>query len=516
MTVFAASGPTLAQVGVDGLRLVGRNLDQYAHVMSFQVVGDYAYASVGFGRPGLETYDISDPADPVRVSTQGGASWRASVSEHALFSYRHLDGVEAYDISSGIPVLLDAYDPLQARTSYEGGVRVGDSLYVASHQIGIEILHIREGGFPDSSVSAGRPWGVDSRTGDARAGNGRVNDGRVDGAPADGARAGEAQVAGRTRVGPRMSLSYGGRIGLTSNAAWDIEASGGYLFVANGRFGLEVVRLSGTPAPVATLPLPGLANDIVISGATAILALGPDGVATVDIADPNHPLLLDIHSTLGNAFSMGLVGDRLAVGAYPYLEEYDVSDPRSILRTGWDQARVYAMGAGAGVNSAGDTVYVVADWEGMAVYLPEDDPGSDIEIVPTHLDFGAVTTPRDTTVEVRNTGSGTLHVDFITTPIGFSASPTDFMVPPGGVQHVTVTATGAPSVQGKIHYFSNDPDEFARDQIFSTQFVYQNNTTFPQAGSPAPFFQLRGTDGNFHWLTRYLGKVVYLEFGANW
>ncbi|MBW1689096.1 MAG: redoxin domain-containing protein, partial [Deltaproteobacteria bacterium] len=78
-------------------------------------------------------------------------------------------------------------------------------------------------------------------------------------------------------------------------------------------------------------------------------------------------------------------------------------------------------------------------------------------------------------------------------------------------QLVTVTVAGTGSVRSTIRYYSDDPDEPE-----SIQYVYKNNTTFPQIGSVAPDFTLPGNDGQSHSLSDYLGRVIYLEFGASW
>jgi hypothetical protein len=441
-----------AQDGIDGMRLLGRNEDEFAHMMDFHIVGDYAYASVGLGQ-GLQTYDISDPTNPVRTSAGGFPGWRAWAQGDTLFNFCHENGVQLFDISGGAAVLLDTYNPSDPLIYYEGGVRVGNFLFVAAHQEGIQILNVGPGG-------------------------------------------------------PSLISS----ISLADNACWNVTVSGGYLYVANGRFGLSVVDLSG-PSEIATLQLPGLANDIELSGQTAFLSLAAEGVASVDISDPSNPIFLDRVETFGNAFSMGRVGDILAVGSYPYVERFDVSDPHSLTRAGWDATKVYAMGADAGALSSGDTVIVVADWRGMGVYGPEPDPNGDIEVYPLRLDFGEVTAvaSRDTTVRVRNNGAGTLQVASIVTPSGISVNPTAFTVDPGGFQLVTVTASGLIPLRDEIRYVSNDPDESA-----FVQYVYKNNASFPQAGSLAPDFTLLGTDGNWHTLSDYRGRVIYLEFGATW
>ena len=78
-------------------------------------------------------------------------------------------------------------------------------------------------------------------------------------------------------------------------------------------------------------------------------------------------------------------------------------------------------------------------------------------------------------------------------------------------QVVTLTGTGPGSAVGTLSIVSNDPDE----PIFDVGAT-MNNSTFPQLGSPAPYFNLLGTDGQFHTPASYQGKVVLLEFAAAW
>jgi hypothetical protein len=440
-----------AQGGIDEMRLLGRNNLEFAHMMDFQVKGDYAYASVGLGL-GFQTYLISDPQNITRVDRQGQHAWRSHIAGDLAFSFHHDGGFSVYDISFAVPAMLGSYNP-SGNTSYESGVLVEDDLFVAAHNEGLARFDLSHPGAP-------------------------------------------------------VLLSS---IPLAENACWDVVATNEFLFIANGRFGLSIVDL-GNLTEVAAIDLPGLASDVELSenNLTAFLALGPDGVIAVDITDPLSPVIRSHADTFGNVISMGRVGEILIAGSYAYAERFDISDPDAIIRSGWDATTVYAMGADGGVNSQGDTLLVVADWRGMAVYAPEADPGGDIEVYPLRLDFGEVTASADTTVLVRNNGAGVLTVSAIQAPSGITVVPDLFTLDPGETQAVVVSA-GFEPVRGLITYQSTDPDEG-----FFKQFVYVNNSNFPQNGSAVPEFTLSGTDGESHSLSDYAGKVVFLEFGANW
>ena len=190
------------------------------------------------------------------------------------------------------------------------------------------------------------------------------------------------------------------------------------------------------------------------------------------------------------------------------MELFDISDPDSITRAGWDNTHVWAHGA----DVRDDSVIAVADWRGMSVYRVGADPGSDIDVLPEVLDFGTLADSRDTTVTIRNTGSARLDVTSVGVPSGISVIPTSFSVPPGDSQLVTVTADGSGQLNGMITWNCNDPDEPGRQQE-----VYKNNAgRFPEYGSAIPDFNLQGTDASWHRLSDYNGKVVYIQFGASW
>jgi hypothetical protein len=438
-----------ARADVDNLRLVGHNEVNRNHLMDVEIVGDRAFVCCGLGA-GLEQYDISDPANPQRTWTGGPDCWRArAYGDTVLFMFCRLDGAVRVGIT-GTPANRGQYNPPGNREALEGGALVGDTLYAAAHQNGIYLL-------------------------DCSAPNALAKVGSISLAP--------------------------------TAAAWNVEARDSFLFVANGRHGLAVIGLAGTPRRIADLELPGLANDIVLDGDVAVFSLGASGLATVDVSDPHAPVLLDTIGTDGCCWGLGIEGSLVACGSWRVLELFDVSDPGHILRAGWDNSRTWAHGA----DIRGDSLVVIADWRGMSCYRVGADPGADIDVEPEGLDFGAVASAVETTVVVRNTGAATLSVTSVGVPAGITVNPASFSVPAGESLEIFVTASGPGQVNSQLTFNCNDP--------FYPQYqveVQKNNTAFPQYGSTAPGFTLTGSDGLTHSLSDELGKVVYIQFGASW
>ena len=446
---LALAGIALADV--DGLRFLGHNDVNRAHQMDAEIVGNRAFIANGAGQ-GLEAYDVSDPANPTRVWLSNGPnSWRCrAYGDTWLFDFCRREGVVLFDISgSGDPVRLGRYDPPGSREALEGGALVGSVLYCAAHQNGIYAVDYTSPSSP--------------------------------------------QKVGELRLEPAQ--------------AWNVEANDSFLFVANGREGLAAAGLSGGLHEVARLELPGAANDIVLDGDVAVLSLGVAGLATVDVADPHNPVLLDTIGTGGCVWGIGIAGHLVVAGSWRVMELFDVSNPSNIVRVGWDNTFVWAHGA----DIRADSLIAVADWQGMSCYRVGNDEGADIDIVPEIVDFGIVTDQRDTAVVVRNTGAATLNVTSVATPTGITVNPNAFSVAAGDSQVLAVTATGTGALRARVTFDCNDPDEPAR-----TIEVHKNNASFPQSGTAAPDFTLPGTDGLRHSLSAELGKVVYLDFGASW
>lgn len=446
-----AGSPVDAQqrLDVDGMTFLARPTSG-AHRMDVEIAGDRAYVLMGI--EGLETWNISNPSNPVRLGCMSPAAWGAKSYGDRLYVFNRNRGFRIYDISGSTPSHLGTYDPSNPSTLFENGVLSGTMFYVAAHQDGLYFFDVSNPSAP----------------------------------------------------------SLQDQLQLVDSACWDVEQKESHLFVANGHHGFSVVELSPTPTEVAVLPLPGLVNHIELDDDVAFVTLGCEGVATVDISVPTAPQLLDIAPTGGNAFGCGLHDHKVAVGSWTMVELFDISDPSNIVRTGWDNTHTWAEGADM-VAFGNDSLVAIADWSSLVTYKVGDDPDPDINVYPDRLDFGIVSATEVKTVEVKNTGTTTLTVTISSPPSGITVDPQSFSVPPGQLRTVRVEASGSGSVSSSLTYSSNDPDESS-----VKQHVYKNNTNFPQIDSTAPNFTLRDVYGNWHTLSDYLGKVVYLEFGGLW
>ncbi|MBT9556635.1 MAG: hypothetical protein IV100_11435 [Myxococcales bacterium] len=141
-------------------------------------------------------------------------------------------------------------------------------------------------------------------------------------------------------------------------ASQAVAAWGDRVVVATA-LGLEVYAAAPTPdetpTPESFLALDGVGLDVALSGGTAAVAQGPDGVTLVD---------LETMAPLGHVGSAGAVGvalnaGRLAIAEGASVSVWDVSDAAAPALV----ARV-AVKAG-GVALAGDWLYVAAHQEGL-------------------------------------------------------------------------------------------------------------------------------------------------------
>ena len=104
-------------------------------------------------------------------------------------------------------------------------------------------------------------------------------------------------------------LTVVGNVDLPGNAS-GIAVSNGYVFVADGELGLQVLRIKEDriPEPIASLALPGNCLAIRVRDGYAFIAADDAGLFVVDVADPYHPV------SLGNVPTASAVGVAVTEG----------------------------------------------------------------------------------------------------------------------------------------------------------------------------------------------------------
>lgn len=121
---------------------------------------------------------------------------------------------------------------------------------------------------------------------------------------------------------------------------WDVDLYGGVLVVASDdglhtfNVGPGITNIANTAFPN---PFEGYeAWDIRIDGNIAIVAGGPDGIYTLDVSDPNNPILLDQDNQTNDSFyrKLDIQGNFAYVADYGSgkgLRIYDISDPTNLV-----------------------------------------------------------------------------------------------------------------------------------------------------------------------------------------
>lgn len=165
-----------------------------------------------------------------------------------------------------------------------------------------------------------------------------------------------------------------------------------HLFLGSGT-GLIVYSAPavGLLLEIARLELPAAPLDIKVSGNIAVLALGADGIAVVDVSDPQNPALVGAIPLPGSAVEV-VLGGSLAYVAADGLRIVDVTDPSSPVLVGG-----YAPSQEAGgIDLVGSTV-LIALRAGVSIvdvtdassptelaYLPTEGTPGDVVVLNNH------------------------------------------------------------------------------------------------------------------------------------
>lgn len=302
-TTVAATGDRVFTGTSVGLRLFDARWPQPQSVrlgapgVVVAATGEGTLAALACGVGGLAIVDLSDPKTPSLVGHVGTDGNSQGVAIAGALAY-------VADFDAGLAI-VDVSDPaqprLRGRVTTPGramAVAVADSIaYVADLNAGLQILAV---GDPDqprlvgNAPALGRPTRI--------AANGRrayVLD--VDaGVQAVDASDAAAPLLGGSRPGP----------------AYDVAVHAGYVYIATGAGGVEIVDFesSSNPLVIGRVPALGTIRQIALTD-RFLFAIDEAwiGFTVYDISEPAAPVLVGRGLVGGEARDVAIVGDRIVL-----------------------------------------------------------------------------------------------------------------------------------------------------------------------------------------------------------
>jgi hypothetical protein len=238
----------------------------------------------------------------------------------------------------------------------------------------------------------------------------------------------------------------------------NVDVNGAFAYVAAGGAGLVVVNVGTPTAPVivATLDTPGNANDVRVLGNRVFIADGSAGLRIVDVTNPSQPVLLGTVDTAGEA------NDVVVSGNYAYVADgvsgiaiIDISRPTApaLVRT------VDTPGIARGV-----------DVEGTTLVVGDDAPSAGLRVID-------VTNPAAAAM------LGTLSLAGPVIDIDLSNGVVAIAGYTSGTQLVDVRVPAAPVLRGSLP--GSAPGGFVpRDVQMAGQFALYAEQLFANAVAP--------------------------------
>ena len=277
------------------------------------ILGNHAYVAAGQG--GLQVVDISDPDHPVLVTWANTKKYAESViaaqtydsdgtPRRIAFVVDGTEGITTFDITDPANLV----DFKQGTGAYDGK---GTRFVPPKHMTDPYMIFLADSwrGMTVFFQIMDTPGALDfQRAGELRIFTYGYTKNLV---YADGYIYIAEDQMGVTVV-DATALPDGGLVLQenfdTPGEARDIQHAGGFLFVADGPYGLQILEISEDHqlSIVASLPLMGDCLALEVRDATAFIAADDAGLHVVDVRDPYHPVWL------GNVASSEAVG--VAVG----------------------------------------------------------------------------------------------------------------------------------------------------------------------------------------------------------
>jgi fibronectin type 3 domain-containing protein len=166
----------------------------------------------------------------------------------------------------------------------------------------------------------------------------------------------------------------------------DVFVAGTHAFVAFGDYGLLTIDVSDPENPVlaGAVDTPGKAVGVYVAGNYAFVADDTEGLQIIDVSEPQNPELAAAFDTPGDASDVYVAGNYAYVADGGYgLVIIDITDPE----TPGLGIQVDTPGNAVGVNVAGNYAFVADDTEGLQVI--------DVSVWENSFLAGAVDTPGD-------------------------------------------------------------------------------------------------------------------------
>lgn len=289
--------------------------------------------AVNCGGFGARIDDLSDPADPQDFAVIPGRCQNLDFGaflpggERMLYLAHHGDSYGGHarleghvvDVDGPVPPddpwanASELFEFVDAERLFEGLVWRDHHLFVTEHQRGLEI------------------FATDPLTG------------QLDTEPVGG-------------VGALGALGNAIEIALVDDFAYVADAEG-FIHV------VDVAQLDA-PALLSSTPTPGSPRHLDVDQGRLFVALGGDGIASYDLADPAAPSLLGQQSMQGSAQAVDADGELLAVAAWTYSAVHDAED-LSLLAT--ERVVPYPDFEQDLAVVLDGTMMLVGEWEGMHV-----------------------------------------------------------------------------------------------------------------------------------------------------
>jgi hypothetical protein len=382
LALFDTSNPQLSEIGWHG----GVFHDS-------QVVGGLLYAATDNG---LQIFDVSNPATPVRLGTYGVD--RATEVQ--------VVGSLAYVLCKGDLQIVDVSDPraperVGGYASFPAGATgidvVGGLAYVAMNNQGVAILDVADPAAPSvlgQYVTAGNAYDVQvvgTRAYVAAMASGLlildVSDSHAPtllGELETGGAASALQVVGDRAYIAQCDMRGSSDFvivdiadaaapvllgGFSFSDTWhpeNVQVVGDLAYVAGYEFGLQILNVSNPAALtlVGSCDTAGFLSDVEVAGQLAYLSDNNGGLQVLDVSVPATPTRLGGYGTVGGANAVEVLGNVAYMADRDGVRIVDVTtpeDPRPLSE--------YATPDTAyGLDLVGDRLYVADSRSGLLIF----------------------------------------------------------------------------------------------------------------------------------------------------